>query len=71
MNSHSLSPSKPIKINNHARSYSADLDTIHFSPPELRNRVETISWQEHLKDRIETISMSKSLPNMSIKKDHH
>lgn len=63
--------SNPINIKNvpNYRSPSVDLDTIHFSPPELRDRVETISWKHYLNDRIETIPISKSLPNMSIKKD--
>ena len=43
---------------------SVDLDTIHFSPPELRDRVESLPYlHPDLQERIE---ISKSLPNLKI-----
>ena len=56
-----MNTSKPISIPRSSRSLSVNLDNIHFTPPELRNRVETIPI-ELQEDEIKCVS--KSLSNI-------
>ena len=62
-----LQRTSPIKIPP-TRSHSSDLDHIHFSPPELRNRVEYVPVPivpPEFQHRIEYLS--KSMPNLKFK----